>query len=184
MILCPNCLHKEMTGALFCSECGAQLIFPDGVPTSSIKSGATGSIKTSSATVSTAGLAPAETPETEAEVSPIIDQDASLALNILSTGDTLYIRNLDEVILGRVSEGQPVVPDIDLTPYKAYEAGVSRMHASIRAQDDKMTITDLGSANGTRINGRQVTSHIPYPLRHGDILTLGKFKIQVLMRTP
>jgi pSer/pThr/pTyr-binding forkhead associated (FHA) protein len=43
-------------------------------------------------------------------------------------------------------------------------------------------ITDLGSANGTRVNGMQITSHIPYPVKHGDILTLGKFKIQILLR--
>jgi len=177
MILCPNCLHKEMTGALFCSECGAQLIFPDGVPTSSIKTGTTGSILT-------AGLNVVEPPELNEEVSPLTSQDAPLALNVLSTGETIFIKYLEEVILGRVSEGQPVVPDIDLTPYKAYESGVSRMHASIRLQDDKLTLTDLGSANGTRINGRQITSHIPYPLKHGDILTRGKFKIQILVRLP
>lgn len=27
MIVCPNCKHKEIDGALFCSECGAQLVF-------------------------------------------------------------------------------------------------------------------------------------------------------------
>jgi hypothetical protein len=173
-----------MTGALFCSECGAQLIFPNGVPTSSIKSGATGGTKASTVDVITAGLGSLEPPDLNEEISPLTNQDAPLAINILSTGDTLFIKNLEEVILGRVSEGQPVVPDIDLTPYRAYEAGVSRMHASIRLQDNKLTVTDLGSANGTRINGRQVTSHIPYPLKHGDILTLGKFKIQTLMRIP
>jgi pSer/pThr/pTyr-binding forkhead associated (FHA) protein len=94
----------------------------------------------------------------------------------------LPLAGQDEVTLGRVSEGQPVVPDIDLTPYKAYEDGVSRMHASIRIIEDQVLITDLGSANGTRVNGMQITSHIPYPVKHGDILTLGKFKIQILLR--
>lgn len=87
-----------------------------------------------------------------------------------------------EFTLGRVNEGQPIVPDIDLTPYKAYESGVSRMHASIKVEEDQVSITDLGSANGTRINGRQITAQIPYPIKHGDILTLGKFKIQILMQ--
>ena len=27
MIICPNCKHQELDGALFCSECGAQLVF-------------------------------------------------------------------------------------------------------------------------------------------------------------
>ena len=30
MIICPNCQHKNVTGAMFCAECGAQL---DGVDT-------------------------------------------------------------------------------------------------------------------------------------------------------
>jgi pSer/pThr/pTyr-binding forkhead associated (FHA) protein len=47
-----------------------------------------------------------------------------------------------------------------------------------------ITVTDLGSVNGTRINGRKITAHIPHPIKNGDILTLGKFKIQVLIRNP
>jgi len=58
------------------------------------------------------------------------------------------------------------------------------MHASLKLIDEQVMITDLGSANGTRINGRQISAHIPYPIRHGDILTLGKFKIQILLRKP
>ncbi len=27
MIVCPNCKHQELDGSLFCSECGAQLVF-------------------------------------------------------------------------------------------------------------------------------------------------------------
>jgi pSer/pThr/pTyr-binding forkhead associated (FHA) protein len=105
-----------------------------------------------------------------------------VTLNIISTGDIIPVMGTKEVTLGRVSEGQPIIPDIDLTPYKAYEAGVSRMHASVRSLDDQVMVTDLGSANGTRINGRQISPHIPYPIKHGDILTLGKFKIQILLR--
>jgi pSer/pThr/pTyr-binding forkhead associated (FHA) protein len=48
--------------------------------------------------------------------------------------------------------------------------------------EDLVVVTDLGSANGTRVNGMQITPHIPYPIKHGDILSLGKFKIQLLLR--
>jgi hypothetical protein len=168
MILCQNCLHNEMLGAMFCSECGAQLIYATGVPTSSIQA------TTSNLRAKDVGL--------KGPPLPVTFPDALVSLNIISTGDVLPLAGQDEVTLGRVSEGQPVVPDIDLTPYKAYEAGVSRMHASIRIIEDQVLITDLGSANGTRVNGMQITSHIPYPVKHGDILTLGKFKIQILLR--
>ncbi|MFM8322586.1 MAG: FHA domain-containing protein [Chloroflexota bacterium] len=172
MILCPNCLHKEMVGAMFCSECGAQLIFPTGVPTGVIRP-------------TTAGLQPPPGPSgaPAPAPAPAAALDSTISLNIISTGEMLIVDGGKETTLGRVSEGQPVVPDLDLTPYKAYEAGVSRMHASLRTIEDQVMVTDLGSANGTRINGRQISAHIPYPIRHGDILTLGKFKIQVLLRT-
>ncbi len=168
MILCPNCLHKEIVGAMFCSECGAQLVFPKGHTTSSF----TGTVEI-------------KAKETEFKEPPerTIYPDAFMSLNIISTGDIIPIAGKDEVTLGRVSEGQPMIPDIDLTPYKAFESGVSRMHASIRQIDEQVVVTDLGSANGTRINGKQISSHIPQPVKHGDILTLGKFKIQVLLHS-
>lgn len=168
MILCQNCLHNEMVGAMFCSECGAQLIYANGVPTSAIRA------TTSHLRVKEGAL---KSPL------PVTFPEAQVSLNIISTGDILPLAGQEEVTLGRVSEGQPMVPDIDLTPYKAYEAGVSRMHASIRMIEDQVLITDLGSANGTRVNGMQITPQIPYPVKHGDILTLGKFKIQILIRS-
>lgn len=176
MILCHNCLHKNMVGAVFCSECGAQLVFSDGVPTSTIKTGQP----------TTQELSPVDA------LKPLSDQfsfdlpedgeQINLALNLVSVGEVLHLSGQDEYTLGRVSEGQPIVPDIDLSVYKAYESGVSRMHASIRKYETMVSVTDLGSANGTRINGRQISAHIPYPLKNGDILTLGKFKIQILIK--
>jgi pSer/pThr/pTyr-binding forkhead associated (FHA) protein len=171
MILCPNCLHKEMVGSLFCSECGSQLIYNEGVPTTGISTSSFPSKETSS-------VRPAFAQENVVS-SP---SESLISLNIISSGDILPLSGQKEITLGRFSEGQPIVPDIDLTPYKAYESGVSRMHASLRADDDQVTVIDLGSANGTRINGMKITSNIPYPVRHGDILTLGKFKIQILLR--
>lgn len=166
MIICPNCLHKEVIGAMFCSECGAQLVFPKGHTTSSI---------------STSTELKAKENDVKEPPARTIYPDAFMSLNIISTGDVLPIASKNEITLGRVSEGQPMIPDIDLTPYKAYESGVSRLHASLRLMDEQVMVTDLGSANGTRINGKQISSHIPHPVKHGDILTLGKFKIQVLM---
>jgi hypothetical protein len=177
MILCPNCAHKEMVGVVFCSECGAQLIFADGAPTLNIRPTTAG--------FSAPRAAPASAVQTPVEEEAARSAAAAdIAINIISAGKVLPLAGAEETTLGRVSEGQPIVPDIDLTPYRAYEAGVSRMHASLSVTEDGVMVTDLGSANGTRVNGRQITSHIPYPVKHGDILTLGKFKIQVLLRNP
>jgi hypothetical protein len=162
-----------MVGAIFCSECGAQLVQSDGLPTSIIHSTAGSddfTMKDRPSSLKESVLA--ETPG-----------EAKICLSIMSTGTILPLSGEKEVTLGRVSEGQPIVPDIDLSPFKAYEAGVSRMHASIKLIKNDLMVTDLGSANGTRINGERIASHLPHPIRQGDILTLGKFKIQIIVRT-
>jgi pSer/pThr/pTyr-binding forkhead associated (FHA) protein len=87
-----------------------------------------------------------------------------------------------EYTLGRVSGNQPILPDIDLTPFQAYEGGVSRLHATIRVDPDQVFINDLGSANGTRINGKKMAAHSTQELADGDMISLGKFKIQILIR--
>ena len=170
MIVCPNCLHKEIVGAVFCSECGARLVQDEVSPANNIST-STNLPYEKAPTRPASAQGPAISSSSEALVS----------LSIISSGDVLPISGQKETTIGRFSEGQPIIPDIDLTPYKAFESGVSRMHVSLRLIDDQVTIMDLGSANGTRINGMKIDAHTPYPVRHGDILTLGKFKIQVLL---
>jgi two-component system response regulator HupR/HoxA len=49
---------------------------------------------------------------------------------------------------------------------------VSRQHAVIRVHEDgSYVVSDLGSANGTYLNGRRVL--LPERLRHGDVLQVG-----------
>ncbi|MEA4909843.1 MAG: FHA domain-containing protein [Chloroflexi bacterium] len=86
-----------------------------------------------------------------------------------------------EFTLGRVGERQPILPDIDLSPYDAYVQGVSRLHALLKISDQVVIVTDLGSSNGTRVNGQKILPHIDYPLNHGDVVALGKLKIQILI---
>jgi pSer/pThr/pTyr-binding forkhead associated (FHA) protein len=42
-------------------------------------------------------------------------------------------------------------------------------------------IIDIGSSNGTYVNGKRLEGNVEYPLTHGDIIALGKLKIQVLL---
>jgi hypothetical protein len=114
--------------------------------------------------------------------SPPPEPDYAIALSVMKSGQILPLENKDEFTLGRSAEGQPILPDVDLAPFRAYESGVSRLHASIRFEGNQIVATDLGSVNGTRLNGQRIPPHKPYPLNHGDVLTLGKLKLQVLMR--
>jgi DNA-binding winged helix-turn-helix (wHTH) protein len=51
-------------------------------------------------------------------------------------------------------------------------AGVSRAHARIEVAEDKVTIEDLGSKNGTKVNGESVTRIAV--LRDGDRVEIGR----------
>jgi pSer/pThr/pTyr-binding forkhead associated (FHA) protein len=85
-----------------------------------------------------------------------------------------------EYLIGRQHKSQPILPDIDLTPFNAYEWGISRLHASLAIKEDEVTITDIGSSNGTWIAGERIQPDTPYTLKHGDVIHLGKLKVQLL----
>lgn len=56
-------------------------------------------------------------------------------------------------------------------PIRLHDTEVSRRHAEVRPVDDSYRIIDLGSANGTFVNGQPVDQA---PLRSGDRLQLGQ----------
>ena len=64
------------------------------------------------------------------------------------------------------------LPESDVT---IQDKGVSRRHAHIRTKDGRSTLTDLGSTNGTKLNGQQVQSR---PLSDGDRITVGTTVIE------
>lgn len=166
MILCKNCLHKNPPGAIFCEECGAQLTAGEI---------ATQSIRTDKVAPSAGRGKPISTPK------PITD-NAWASLHLMDSGQILSLSDRNEYTLGRLSEGQPVVPDLDLSPHQAYAAGVSRIHALIKRDGKRVIVMDLGSANGTYVNGKRLASNSERLLNHGDVVALGKFKFQILLR--
>jgi len=50
---------------------------------------------------------------------------------------------------------------------------VSGTHAQIIAEDDVFRLTDLGSTNGTFLNGQRLNPNEPVVLQAGDEITLG-----------
>ncbi len=49
--------------------------------------------------------------------------------------------------------------------------GISRIHGEIRREGELWVLCDLGSKNGTRLNGEPLVPHETYPLKHGDRIT-------------
>ena len=58
---------------------------------------------------------------------------------------------------------------------------VSRRHIALTAGVEGLTLTDLGSSNGTTLNGNRVTD--PVVVRIGDVIRLGGTEIGVVERT-
>jgi hypothetical protein len=54
------------------------------------------------------------------------------------------------------------------------DQGVSRRHAELRWDGNYATVYDLGSTNGTSVNGHDVASHV---LRHGDVIRVGHTRL-------
>ena len=52
-------------------------------------------------------------------------------------------------------------------------AQISRLHAQIRLQPTGVMIDDMGSINGTFVNGRRLTA--PHPLSSGDLIRFAEF---------
>jgi hypothetical protein len=64
------------------------------------------------------------------------------------------------------------LPDCDVV---LDDRGASRRHAQVRTKDGVSTLTDLGSTNGTRLNGATVQSRA---LEDGDRITIGTTVIE------
>jgi len=170
MIVCPNCHNKELPGAYFCSECGTQLTSLDFLQTRFINKPAedlTGSGASSQQVISRRASSK--------------QKDPSISLHLVESGKVIHLSDKKDFSLGRAVEGQSLLPDVDLTPFDAFSQGVSRMHASLRIVNGDVYVTDLGSSNGTKINGQKIVSHIEYSISHGDLVTLGRLKVQVLL---
>ncbi|GAB0107045.1 hypothetical protein JMUB6875_60370 [Nocardia sp. JMUB6875] len=78
------------------------------------------------------------------------------------------------ILIGKRSVSQGVHPDIDLSIAPA-DIAVSRSHAILHIDGEGVTVTDLGSTNGTCLNDSPdpIPPKTPVPLRDGDRIHVG-----------
>jgi serine/threonine protein kinase len=85
-----------------------------------------------------------------------------------------------EVRIGRRSVSRNIEPEIDLA---GLDPGVSRLHAVLTAgPGGTWSVTDVGSDNGIRVNGRDVPPDVAVPLRPGDRIHLGAWTVITITR--
>ena len=84
-----------------------------------------------------------------------------------------------DLIIGRsYSQGKA---DIDLGPYGAFDAGISRKHAQLIKQGTIWQIEDLDSRNGTYVNDVQIQPGSRITLKNGDTIRCGDLPFIFLM---
>ncbi|MBI3829616.1 MAG: FHA domain-containing protein [Planctomycetes bacterium] len=98
--------------------------------------------------------APAE-PEKPAAYMAVIDAEGN---------ETIFALDRAVTIFGRDEKSTVVIPD----------RKASRKHFVIEMAGDFYNIIDSGSTNGTKVNGKKISTH---RLREGDTVNLGQYKI-------
>ena len=86
-------------------------------------------------------------------------------------------------LIGRRNRDQGVEPEIDLGIHPV-DRGVSTQHAVLRIRDSGLTVTDLGSTNGTSLNDTDglLGNGEETPLSDGDRIHLGAWTTITVVR--
>ena len=164
---CPFCHATQVDNTIYCSECG-QYLLPDNSRQTDL--------------YDRDELHPIPEPYDKTKGVPTIKLDAqpvTLRLKIGQAKREVEIPLNKPVFFGRVDPALDVFPDIDLTHDGPQAKSVSRRHALINRQRDRIVVEDLGSVNGTYINSKRLDPYLPEILHNGDVLQLGKILIEV-----
>jgi|GEM_PF-2298794 len=92
----------------------------------------------------------------------------------LNTDKPIRLLVLADVVLGRTEAA-----DVSLDDYGGIQKGVSRRHALLRPTANQLYIIELGSTNGTLLNGLALGPGMARPLHNEDVITLGNLRLTV-----
>ncbi|MDX1520979.1 MAG: FHA domain-containing serine/threonine-protein kinase [Anaerolineae bacterium] len=102
---------------------------------------------------------------------------SKVRLRVMPGGQEILASSESELIIGRAYKS--MAPDIDLAPYGGSKAGVSRRHGRIvRGGDRGWMAEDLGSTNGTFVNGVRLPPNKPVALTNGDLIRCGQIELE------
>ncbi|MBK8482476.1 MAG: FHA domain-containing protein [Proteobacteria bacterium] len=87
------------------------------------------------------------------------------------SGATSFVYRFEraEIVIGRSASADVQLPD----------EGVSLVHARLRLEGAALVVEDLGSTNGTRLDGRRLVEGRAVELRAGSVLELGDYVLEV-----
>ncbi len=163
MITCPVCHQHEPEGELFCSECGARLVT------------LWAEITSTETFIDTALVRETARLRNSAPLKLVPGQ---VTLSFVGLNQPVILEGRTEYLLGRDGHDD-IVPDVNLNLFGGQDKGVSRAHAALRTDRSQLQLVDLGSTNGTRLNGVRLTANQPVRVSSGDEIRLGRLTLKV-----
>jgi hypothetical protein len=167
MKICPFCAFENREGVYFCEECGQPFMGDQGA-------------------MATTKLATQEEDTMRGRLTwgtARFDTRSSIMVRVRDFDEPVRLLPKDEILLGRSDAHSDFAPDFDLAPYGAAEHGVSRRHAVIRRGEETLMLVDLGSTNGTHLNGQRLTPDQPRVLRDGDEIRMGRLVFHIFFKS-
>ncbi|MBC8138629.1 MAG: FHA domain-containing protein [Fibrella sp.] len=179
---CPDCgTPRASPTAVFCEVCRYNFVSKQSwTPNAPMTAPAVPATPTAAPPLPTTAPPPLPTGTTPdlprrweavAVVDPALYVDPDPA-NPLPVGAPERVFPLDfpENLIGRRSERRAIYPEIDLSG----DSGVSSRHAIVyREADGSLSLLDVGSTNGSQVNGSEVAPGVRVPLADGDQITVG-----------
>ena len=192
--ICPDCgTPREQTGIAFCEVCGFN--FNTGAHGELVPSAPEGtSSSLPSADAQTLDISAAEDPALSgadpSAANPsrwaiLVSIDRSLGRPESPEPPLDFVPFTVELnrplsLIGRANEARAIFPEVALS----FDEAVSRRHALLqKGENGALTLRDIGSANGTRLNGRNVVAMTDTPLSPGDEITLGHWSRLTVQET-
>jgi pSer/pThr/pTyr-binding forkhead associated (FHA) protein len=124
------------------------------------------------------------TPATQILGTQILDRAPALAeaediywLIVANGRRRIALPGEGELILGRFDPSLDKPLDVDLTFEDQQTLSVSRRHARVSVQQGRHLLEDLGSSNGTTVNGAALAPGQAHPLAPGDRIKLGELEL-------
>jgi len=154
-VFCNRCGHRNPTGSKFCSSCGSALAPAGGGDDTTV--------------VFASAEPPGEVHEHELTVD-VEDLPEGMGMLVVKRGPNAgssFLLDTEVTRAGRHPDSEIFLDDIT----------VSRRHAEFVRQGPGYTVRDVGSLNGTYLNRERLEEA---PLRHGDEVQIGKFKLVFL----
>lgn len=102
-------------------------------------------------------------------VAPATGAGSAGAHPILEIDDQQYVLTGNVTLIGRGGDSDIILED----------TGVSRHHLELSTSGDTVTATDLGSTNGTFVDGDRIST--PVLLGHRSVITVGRTRMTVML---